>query len=97
MRSEIRRLAHVMASIVSQGSRILHIHLFKICTANCNEGYNYLTTVNLVLLVRQAFPGSADNWLLLPLQPGMPHLQKHQHLDDVICVLQHKGSASALS
>jgi hypothetical protein len=32
MRTEIRRLAHDMGSVAYQGSRILQIHLFEMCT-----------------------------------------------------------------
>ena len=84
MRFEIRRLAREMGSVIYQGSRILQIHLFDICTASLDEGNAYLAGVNLGMLVRQCFRGSAHNWCPTIRQPGTPHPLQRDHVDTVI-------------
>jgi hypothetical protein len=84
MRTEIRRLAREMGSVIYQGSRILQIHLFDMCMASLGDAYHYLTTVNLVSLIRQCFRGSAHNWVPTQHQPGTPFLQQRDHVDTVI-------------
>lgn len=80
----IRQLAREVASATYQGSRILQIHLFDMCTASPGDAYTYLTGVNLITLVRQCFRGSAHNWCPTVLQPGTPHGLQRDHVDAVI-------------
>jgi hypothetical protein len=77
MRSRLRALARDMASITYQGSRLLGIHLFDVCSANINDAYYYLTSLPLYAFVRAMFRGICHNWAAPVHQDGTPFIHLH--------------------